>query len=280
MKHVGVFGIVVAMALTLTSSASGSPHRTAPPIVISLAARPTRLPSQGGSVHLAVHAVRAATCTFGGGAKQVTVRCANGVSGGVITILPNPSIQSRIERLWVLARGKGGSSRRFVAVPQAGRPESPPTTTTLPPKAATVCNGACSFTFPQASLSGIVSVAMNSVSQGVTCGDPGLCDATTSQQIDDVNVTVCAGTSGDTDVAGEVVNFSLALADGTQASTDSVSFDTSIPTAFGSYGAVAPNQCVTGDVYFDAPIGVLWSSLNYSYTSANFATQTVYAWKA
>jgi len=121
---------------------------------------------------------------------------------------------------------------------------------------------------------------MNSVTQGIVCPDSGLCDATASQQIDDVNVTMCAGDSGDTDVAAEVYDFSLALADSTQASTDSVTYDGSVQTALGNYGAVAPNQCVTGDVYFDVPINVPWLSLNYSYTSADFATQTVYAWKA
>ncbi|MHB1210529.1 MAG: hypothetical protein ACYC1I_12630 [Acidimicrobiales bacterium] len=121
---------------------------------------------------------------------------------------------------------------------------------------------------------------MNSVTQGVACPDIGWCDATVSQQIDDVNLTVCAGASGDTDVAGQVYDFSLAIADGTQANTDFASFDSSVQTALGNYGAVAPNQCVTGDVYFDAPANVPWVSLNYSYTSADFTNQTVYAWKA
>jgi hypothetical protein len=92
-------------------------------------------------------------------------------------------------------------------------------------------------------------------------------------------VSVCAGASDDTYVAGQVANFSLALASGSQASSDSVSFYSSIPTALGGYGAIAPNQCAIGDVYFDAPIGVSWVSLNYSYTSADFSTQTVYEWK-
>lgn len=232
-------------------------------------------------MRLAARVVRAMTCTFGGGLKVVTKSCGSGTSSSVILVGPNSSSQSRTDRLWILVRGRGGARRQFVAVSQGAKSVvTPTTTTTLPPKAVNVCSGPCSFAFPQASLSGVVSVAMNSVTQAVACPDAGFCDATSSQQVDDVNVTVCAGPSGDTDVAGQIYNFSLALADGTQASTDFVTFDGNVQTALGNYGAVAPNQCVTGDVFVDAPITVPWVSLNYSYTSANFTTQTVYSWKA
>ena len=281
MKRVWVFAICVSLIFVpVVASGSAEVRRAVPPQVLSLAAQPSHVLAQGGSVHLVAHVARATTCTFGGGTRAVTVGCEHGVSAVVIAILPNPSTQPRVDRLWVLARGKGGVRRRFVAVFQAARHVAPPTTTTLPQKAATVCSGPCGFTFPQATTSGIISIAMNSVTQGVACSDPGLCSATASQQLDDVNVTVCAGTLGDTDVGAQVENFSLALVDGTQASMDFVSFDSSVQMALGSYGAVAPNQCVTGDVYFDVPINVAWTSLNYSYTSADFSTQTVYAWKA
>lgn len=281
MKRVWAIAISISMVLIpVTASGSASARRAAPPQVKSLVAQPPHVLAQGGSVRLVAHVASAMTCTFGGGANAVTVGCESGVSAAVIAVRPNPSTQPRVDRLWVLARGKGGVRRRFVAVFQAARYVAPPTTTTLPQKAATVCSGPCSFAFPQATTSGIISVAMNSVTQGVACSDPGLCSATASEQLDDVNVTVCAGALGDTDVGAQVYNFTLALADGTQASTDFLSFDSSVQTALGSYGAVAPNQCVTGDVYFDAPINVPWMSLNYSYTSADFSTQTVYAWKA
>ena len=282
LRRVSLIGIaIVALALIPAASGSAASRQIAAPVVQSLVAQPSRLPAQGGSVHLVANVARSMTCTFGGGEKTVALKCDTGVSAANIAVAPNSSVQSRVDRLWVLARGKGGVRRRFVAVFQAGRQVSPPTTTTtLPPKAATVCSGPCKFVFPQATPPGVISVAMNSVSQGVSCSDPGLCTATTSQQIDDVNVTVCAGTSGIIDAAGQIYNFSLALSNGAQASTDSVTFDGSVPSALGNDGAVAPNQCVTGDIYLDAPIGVSWVSLNYSYTSADFSTQTVYAWKA
>ena len=282
MRRSSLVGIaIVALAVIPAASGSAASHQTTAPVVQSLVAQPSRLPAQGGSVHLVANVARSMTCTFGGGEKTIMVICENGVGAAAIAVRPNPSIQSRVDRLWVLAHGKGGVSRRFVAVFQAGRQVSPPTTTTtLPPRVATVCSGPCSFVFPQATPSGVVSVAMNSVSQGVSCSDPGFCTATASQQIDDVNVTLCAGASGITDAAGQIYNFSLALSNGAQASTDVVTFVGSVPSALGNDGAVAPNQCVTGDTYLDAPIGVSWVSLNYSYTSADYSTQTVYAWKA
>ena len=154
------------------------------------------------------------------------------------------------------------------------------TTTTTPAGPVTQCTGGCKFTFPSASLSGWVSVALNNVIQGVPCADPGVCDASATQQIDDANVTMCAGPSGVSDASSATANFALALSGGTQAPSDSVTFDSSVPTAFGGYGAVAPSQCVTGDIYFDAPSGSQWSSLNYAYTSADYSTQTVYVWSA
>lgn len=287
-----VIGVAVTALLGISAAGAATPRRVAAPVVTSLLARPPRLPAPGGFVTLVAHVRGATTCTLGGGAKPITVGCARGTATGRVRVRANVSTRQRVNRLWVLARGRGGARRRFVAVIQAARAAAPKpplpappsttttTTTTLPPAPATVCTGPCSFAFPQPTVSGAVSVAMNSVTQGVVCPDPGLCDATASEQIDDVNVTVCAGGTGDSDVSGQIYDFSLALGDGTQASSDSVSFDSSVPTAFGGYGAVAPNQCVTGDVYFDVPIGVSWTSLNYSYTSANFSTQAVYAWKA
>jgi hypothetical protein len=123
-------------------------------------------------------------------------------------------------------------------------------------------------------------VQLNSVSQGVACPDPGICDATSSQQVDDVNATMCAGPAGVTDGSSAADHFSLALGDGTQAQEDSVTIDSSVPTAFGNYGAVAPNQCITGDIYFDAPTGVGWVSLNFAYDSADFSIQRVYVWNS
>jgi hypothetical protein len=56
--------------------------------------------------------------------------------------------------------------------------------------------------------------------------------------------------------------------------------DSSVPAAFGNYGVLAPGQCVTGDLYFDAILGAQWLSLNYAYQSADGQTSTVYVWQS
>ena len=270
-----------ASGVSHAASLGHHPKRVDRAAVVAFSASPKRLSASAGSVVLVARVRNATTCVFGG--EHVFVRrCAGGRAAVRETVPANPSVRVRRIRLWVMARGKGGvSPHRFVVVVQAGLRVTPPTTvptTTQPPKPPTTCSGDCQFTFPQPTSSGVVSIALNNVATGVACPDPGLCDASATQQIADVNFTVCAGSSGDSDIAGQVGNLALSLSDGSQAPLDSVTYDSSVPTAFGNYGAVAPGQCVTGDAYFDVGSGLTWTSLNYSYTSADFSTQTVYVW--
>lgn len=257
-------GLLVPGAFAATADAAFTV--TSPPVVLSLTATPNHLPSSGGSIILAVKVKNATTCTFGG-AGTVTLRCASGHAAVRDNVVANDTAQPKIGILWVVARGKGGvAAKRIVRFAEAAQP--------------TRCTGPCKFVFPQSTFSGATSVALNSVAQGVPCPDPGLCDASVSQQIDAVNVTVCAGSSGISDAAGEMDNFSLALSGGTQATSDSVSFDGSVPGAFGTYGALGPGQCVSGVIYFDAPGGSNWTSVNFAYESGTFSTQLVYVWNA
>ena len=108
----------------------------------------------------------------------------------------------------------------------------------------------------------------------------GGCDATPAQQLDDVNISVCAGQNGATDIGfGVPGDLSLDLTNATQASQDDVTDDSSVPTAFGNYSTLAPGQCVTGDVYFDVTSGAQWQSLNFAYQPANFQDDSaVYVW--
>lgn len=248
----------------------------------------TKVSAAGGQVVLVAVVARAQKCTLSstpvlnGWARSFP--CQNATLKRT-AVIPVNTAGARNFVLWLTVSGEGKTLRRGETVHQAAyvapaKPTTPPVTTpTAPPTSVTACTGACSFSFSQPTSSDAVSVAMNSVTEGVPCPDPGFCDATATQQVDAVNVTVCAGAAGDSYITSQIGNFSLALADGSQAGNDSVTFDGSVPTAFGNYGAVAPNQCVTGDIYFDAPVSVSWTSLNYSYTSANFATQVVYVWK-
>jgi hypothetical protein len=285
MISLGIFALIVA-------SGGGAVAGTVPrPKVLAFTASPTHLAQPGGTVVLTVRTRNATTCAFSG---QLTLKL--GCTRGKVVIHDrvgaNRTFATRVLKVWLVARGKGGSTpKRSVTITQAGRPKPPPTTTTSTTTTstttttgtttpATECSGPCKFTFPSPDTLGFASVGLNSLAQGVPCPDPGYCDAASSQQVDDVNVTMCAGPSGANDAGLATDNFSLALSDGTQASLDSVTDDSSVATAFGNYGAVAPGQCVTGDVYFDATSGTQWSSLNFSYTAANFSSQVVYVWEA
>jgi hypothetical protein len=251
---------VTALAPAAFANASLSPSKR--PVIESFSVNRTRVPAAGGVVLLRAKVEYATTCTFGG-AGTVTVRCAAGHAAATDTLVANTTATVRTARLWVQAHGKGGASvRRYITLTESPAP--------------TKCTGPCKFHFPQPTDEGVASVTLNSVAQGVTCPDPGLCDASVGQQIDDLNVTVCAATQGINDTSFEVEQFSLALSDGTQASLDSVTFDNNVQSAFGNYRATAPDQCVTGNIYLDTPGGSQWTSVNYAYQSG--LTQFVYVW--
>lgn len=62
---------------------------------------------------------------------------------------------------------------------------------------------------------------------------------------------MCAGPEGASDASLAIPDYALALAGGGQAELDSVTFDSDISGAFGSYGAVAPRQGLAGMLYFE-----------------------------
>jgi hypothetical protein len=90
---------------------------------------------------------------------------------------------------------------------------------------------------------------------------------------------MCAGPDGVTLGGLAAAIFVLTLGDNSQAYLDSVTFDANVPTAFGTYGALGPGQCATGDVYFDVPSGLSWTSLSYAYFSASSQAQATYVWQ-
>jgi hypothetical protein len=265
------------------------------PTILSFTALPAHLPAAGGTVVLGAKVKNATRCRFSGQLTR-SVACTNGQVKVIDKVGPNTIAGSRVLHIVLAVQGRGGTVRRSLTVTEAPKPKpittttphltttTRSTTTTQPStttsgQSPTVCTGPCKFTFPQPDTDGFISAALNSVTQGVACPDPGFCDATGSQQIDDVNVTMCAGPSGAPN-GTDPSNFSFALSDNTQAPSDSATFDSSVSTAFGNYGAIAPGQCVTGDIYFDATSGTQWTSLNFDYTAADFSSQLVYVWKA
>lgn len=258
-------GLLFAALLLPTGIAGANITTSKPPIVVSFSAQPSNVIAGGGTVTLTVRVRNATKCVFGG-AGTATVGCTSGRAVTTDNLVANSTAVAKSSRLWVYARGSGGTTaRKYVTITEA--------------PAATKCSGPCKFTFATPTDEDVASVQLNSVAQAVNCPDSQnffLCEASTSQQIDDVNVTVCAGPKGITDGEFERTNFSLALTTGGQAGDDDVTFDSNVPSAFGNIGAVGPGQCVTGDIYYDVPGGAQWTSLNYSYESG--LNQLVYVW--
>lgn len=288
---VAVLSIVLAVVSSPASPAWASKNAKKPHIV-SVRATPRSVPAGGGVVHLLVLEKFATNCHLATAPRLPstprTLRCAAGRIDPWVRVPKNTALHPRAVRFRVFAMGPGGKSPvRVALVLQAAAKRAVATTTTTLPTTttaaapSTVCTGPCKFTFPGPSFSGWASVALNAVTQNVPCPDPSFgCDATSGQTITDANVTMCAGPVGVSDAGLATTDFSLALSDGTQASQDSVTDDSSVPTAFGNYGAVAPGQCVTGDIYFDTASGSQWTSLNFSYNSADLSTSAVYVWNA
>jgi hypothetical protein len=253
-------GLVVAQASAST---------VATPVVTSFSITPKTVPEGGGSITLTVRVRNATTCVFGG-VGQVMKSCAKGTASVSEKVAANLTSTAKRVSLWVYANGHGRrSSRKTAALTEAA--------------IATACTGACQFTFPAPDLYGVASVTLNSVSEGVTWPDPadveyGITDLPAGDQLDALSATMCAGSTGDTDVSVEVDDFALVLSSGGQASLDSVTFDSTVPSAFGNYEVVGPGQCVTGNLYFDAPTGSTWTSVNFGYESAT--NQLVYVWDA
>ena len=136
---------------------------------------------------MTVRARNATTCDFGG-AGQVTKSCAKGVASATFTEAPNSTTTVKKFSLWVYAEGRGRRSARRTA-------------TFTEAATTTSCTGPCTFTFPAPDDEGVASVAVNSVSEGITWPDPlevqyGLTDLPAGDQLDAVSVTECAGSTG------------------------------------------------------------------------------------
>ena len=295
MKKALALVATAALALSFTSVAGASmaPVTTSKaPTVVSFKVTPNHLPDTGGVVTLIAKVKHATTCTFAGDGT-LTLHCASGEAEATVTVAPNRLSVPEVFSLTLVARNKfGAAAKRTVVLTEAPTPAAPTTTvppTTTPPTTVsaappTQMTGPGKFTFPVVDENGIASIQLNAVTQGAACPDAnpfGGCSETPGQQqLDDVNISVCAGSSGATDIGfGVPGELSLDLNNATQASRDDVTDDSSVPTAFGNYSTLAPGQCVTGDIYFDVTSGAQWQSLNYAYQAANFLDgSAVYVW--
>jgi hypothetical protein len=121
---------------------------------------------------------------------------------------------------------------------------------------------------------------LNSVSEDVAWPDPTFPnDVPAGDQLDALNATMCAGPTGITAVWLLSGDLAVSVSSGVSAPVDPVTFDSSVPSAFGDYGAIGPGQCVTGNIYLDAPAGSTWAIVNFIYEATSGNT-LVYVWYA
>ena len=124
---------------------------------------------------------------------------------------------------------------------------------------------------------------LDNITQGVQCPNSqnGGCAATAAQQMDQVNITMCAGGGGVTGVSRAITNFTLTAASGATATLDPVSSNPNVSTAFGNNSTLAAGLCDTGNLWFDLTANTQWQTLTYKYTAdTNFSDVVLYSWNA
>jgi hypothetical protein len=254
------------------------------PTVVSFKATPAHLSAAGGTVTLTAKVSGATSCVFGGHGT-VTVSCTSGSAKVKDKIAANGTTKSKTIHLTLVVKGKGGTApKKSIKITEAGLP--PTTTTTAAPvpttsaNTSTTCTGSCTFTFPAPDYNGFVSVELNNVTPDVQCPNSqnGGCAATSAQQIDQVNITMCAGQGPVDGVSKGITDFTLTTASGATASLDPVSSSPTVSTAFGNFSTLAPGLCDTGNLWFDLTANTEWSSLTFNYTSDTFSVKQTYTW--
>jgi hypothetical protein len=263
------------------------------PTVVSFKVAPSHLSAAGGLVTLTAKVSGATTCTFGGHGTD-TVSCSSGTAKIKDKLGPNKTTKKRTIVLTLLVKGKGGTApKATVKVTEAAKVSTstttPPTTapaatTTTSANSATTCVGPCTFTFSAGpDYNDFVSVELNNITQGVQCPNSqnGGCAATAAQQMDQVNITMCAGGGGVTGVSRAITNFTLTAASGATATLDPVSSNPNVSTAFGNNSTLAAGLCDTGNLWFDLTANTQWQTLTYKYTAdTNFSDVVLYSWNA
>jgi hypothetical protein len=151
---------------------------------------------------------------------------------------------------------------------------------TTPPSKSSFCVGdpsKCLVMLPTPDDFDLAALTVDAVDLNVACPDPGVCDQPAGDQLDAVLLLMSVGSSGMANPGDEMGNFALILSDGRQARIDSITCDSSVEYALCGLGPEGPNATFGGIIFFDAPIGSSWSSVNFSYASA--ATSKVYVFQ-
>ena len=114
----------------------------------------------------------------------------------------------------------------------------------------------------------VAALTVGSVLVNIAYPDPGVCDQPAGDQLDAVLVAMSVGSSGMAKPGVEASNFALVLSDGSQAHQDSITFDDTVQYALGGLGFEGPNTSFGAVIFFDAPSGSNWTSVNFKYVSS------------
>jgi hypothetical protein len=149
-------------------------------------------------------------------------------------------------------------------------------TTTTQPSNGSLCVGSpqrCMLVFSAPDLWDVAALTVGSVLLNIACPDPGVCDQPAGDQLDAVLVAMSVGSSGMAKPGVEASNFALVLSDGSQAHQDSITFDDTVQYALGGLGFEGPNTSFGAVIFFDAPSGSNWTSVNFKYVSSEGNSQ-------
>ena len=238
-------------------------------IVVAQAGAATRTVSaSGGSLSFTATVRNAKTCAWSSNPPIAgftkTVMCKTGTIARSARFKANTSTTAKSYTITLTVRGKTPTVDHW-RVRQAGKTTTtttvPPTTTTttVPPSCIVPT---CTLTFGSPDTYDATIVAIGGVLQNVANPDP-IFATPVGDQLDEVVVGMHTGSTGMGDPGAEIYNFALALVGGGQGTVDTLTFDSTNPSAMGALGPVAPNSVFVGDIYFDVPIGSNWSSVNF-----------------
>jgi hypothetical protein len=181
------------------------------------------------------------------------------------TFLPNTSTKAQDDTLTVVIRGITTTVDHLKVVEAAPSSRTP-----------RYCVGpaSCAIVLPAPDELGLAALEVGYVKLNVACPEPGKCDEPVGDQLDAVVVVMKAGSSGLAYPSYEMANFTLILPDGSQAQMDAITCDTSVEYALCAVGPEGPNAVFGTLIFYDAPMGSVWSSVNFRYYSGG--TSEVY----
>jgi hypothetical protein len=259
-RYSAVLIAVAAFATFVCPSVAGATSTTAIPT--------DHVSANGGMVTWAVTVPGYGWCTWWSSPRvpkfNKTQRC-EGKTERSAKLMPNIGATPKHYTFRLTFLGKKTKTTDWMKLTEAGR------TTTSPPATSSYCVGPpskCFVALPTPDVAGLTAFTIGYVDQNVACPDPGVCDQPAGDQLDVLVMAMTAGPSGMADPGTEAFNFALILPDGGQAHEDSITCDNSVEYALCGLGPEGPGSTFGAEIFFDVPIGMNWTSVNFSYYSS------------